>query len=338
MQNSFTMKVNFIFFSLLISFYSFGQTIPELRFADKVRIREAMNISTQFGDKLFEGYNKAPFAILLITDSVEFLINHPNPSTDFKLLGKDDFLKTNIYYRKSQFNTHFLATFPAVNGLSCIVVGTAENTRKNSTEWVITLLHEHFHQYQNADPDYFKALNKLDLAGADQTGMWMLNYPFPYDSLPVKNQYILFTKALYQTINNIDSKKFKYNFHLYLKERKKLRGILPASDYRYFSFQIWQEGLARYTEYNFLEMLKNYQPSKEMLALPDFVSFTELKTSMYLNEIKKLLENKLNEVKRVCFYSVGFAEGIILDKLNKSWRDKYLHDKFYIEHYSKKYN
>lgn len=331
------MKLKLIFLTLFISYYSFGQTIPELRYADKIRIREAMNISTQYGHKLFKGYNEVPFAIILITDSIEFLINHPNPASDFKLLGKDDFLKTNIYYRKTQFNPHFLATFPAVNGLSCIVVGTPENTNKNSTDWVITLLHEHFHQYQNAYPDYFQSVNKLHLSGGDQTGMWMLNYPFPYDSLPVKNQYVLFTKALYKTIKNIDSKEFKYNFKQYLKERKKLKDILPSADYRYFSFQIWQEGIARYTEYNFLQLLKNYQPSKEILSLPDFVPFTELKYRMYYRETENLLKNKLNEAKRVCFYSVGFAEGIILDKLNKTWRDKYLTDKFYIEHYSNKY-
>lgn len=332
------MKFKLFFLTILICSNSFGQSLPELRYADKIRIKEAMTISTQFGDKLFKGYSTVPFAIVLITDSTEFLINHPNPSSDFKLLGQDDILKTNIYYRKTQFNPHFLATFPAVNGLSCIVVGTPENTNKNSTEWVITLLHEHFHQYQNSYPDYFKNVNDLDLSGGDQTAMWMLNYSFPYDSLPIKNQYELFTKALYKTITNINSKEYKSNLTQYLAERKKFKNLLTAADYRYFSFQIWQEGLARHTEYNFLELLANYTPSKEILALPDFISFPELKSKMYYNETENLLENKLNEIQRVCFYSIGFAEGTLLDKLNKSWRKKYLSDKFYIEQYSKKYN
>ena len=332
------MKFKLFFLTLLICGNSFRQSLPELRYADKIRIKEAMTISTQFGDKLFKGYSTVPLAIVLITDSTEFLINHPNPSSDFKLLGQDYILKTNIYYRKTQFNPHFLATFPAVNGLSCIVVGTSENTNKNSTEWVITLLHEHFHQYQNSYPTYFKSVNDLDLSGGDQTGMWMLNYPFPYDSLPIKYQYELFAKALYKTITNINSKEYKSNLTQYIIERKKFKDLLTAADYRYFSFQIWQEGLARHIEYNFLELLQNYNPSKEMLALPDFISFPELKSKMYHKETENLLENKLNETQRVCFYSIGFAEGILLDKLNKSWRKKYLTDKFYIEHYSKKYN
>ncbi|MFC4874405.1 hypothetical protein [Negadavirga shengliensis] len=328
------MKFKLFLLTLLICSSSFGQSLPELRHADKIRIKEAMAISTEFGDKLFQGYSTVPFAIILVTDSTEFLINHPNPSSDFKLLGTDYILKTNIYYRKTQFSPHILATFPAVNGLSCSVVGTPENTNTNSTEWVIYLLHEHFHQYQMTDPEYFKSVDDLDLSGGDQTGKWMLNYPFPYDSLPVMEQYELYTKALYKAVTQGN----KSNLKKYFAERRKLRKILSDTDYRYLSFQIWQEGLAKYTEYNFLELLENYSPSKEMVALPDFISFPEYKSKMYQNEIENLLQNKLDETKRVCFYSVGFAEGILLDKLSKSWREKYLIDKFYIEHYSKKYD
>src|SRR5699024_7101128 len=107
------------------------------------------------------------------------------------------------------------------------------------------------------------------LSGGDQTGMWMLNYPFPYDSIPIMNQYEQFAKALYATIKSIKDKDFKTNLNKYLSERKRFKEMLTCKDYRYFSFQIWQEGLARYTEYNFLELLKNYTPSKEMRALPD---------------------------------------------------------------------
>jgi hypothetical protein len=165
----------------------------------------------------------------------------------------------------------------------------------------------------------------------------MLNYPFPYDSLPVINQFEKFSKALYRSISSLDSKEYKTYLKQYIKERNNFRNILSPSDYRYFSFQVWQEGLARYAEYKFLEMLSDYKVSKEVAALPDFISFAELKTKMYRNETRNLLEKKLRESKRVSFYSIGFAEGIILDRLNKQWRKKYLTDKFYIESYSKKY-
>ena len=327
----------FITFITFITFStSFSQSASVLRYADKIRIKEALHISNQFGEKLFKGYSKAPFAIVLITDSTEFLLYHPYPSTDFTLIGMDTVLKTSVYYRKRQFDLHFLASFPAVNGLTCIVAGIPENTGKNSTEWIVTLLHEHFHQYQYGAACYLQDVAALHLSGNDQTRMWMLNYPFPYDSTPVKAQYERYTKALYNTVANINTASYASKLAEYLSERKKLQAILPAADYRYLSFQIWQEGLARNTEYRFIEMLvSHYTPSKEVMALADFMPFANLKTKMYNNETRGLLENKLDEAKRICFYSIGFAEGIVLDKLNADWRNNYLTDKFYIEHYFK---
>lgn len=327
------MKIRMTLLACMCCAAALGQTTPGLRFEDKIRIREALQISKQYGDNLFQGYHAAPFAILLVTDSTEFLINHPYPSPDFTNSGYDSFLQAPVYYRSRKFNPRFLATFPAVNGLSCIVVGTPENTEKTSSDWVITLLHERLHQYQNAAPDYFASVNDLGLSGGDQSGMWMLNYPFPYDSLPVIQQYESYTKALHQLITNLYTKKYKSSLKKYLGERKKWKALLSEADYRYFSFQIWQEGIARHTEYKFLDLLAAYSPSKEMRALPDFISFNELKSKMYRAEMENLVRNRLSETKRVCFYSVGFAEGLLLDKLNRSWPEKYLTEKFYIEKY-----
>jgi len=74
----------------------------------------------------------------------EFLIRHPQPSKDFTLIGYDSLLKSDVYFRKRVFGTNLLATFPAVGGVSTIVIGQAENTdKKTSTPWAVTVLHEH---------------------------------------------------------------------------------------------------------------------------------------------------------------------------------------------------
>jgi hypothetical protein len=331
------MKYQLTLIAIFISGFSLGQVVPQMRQEDKIRIKEAIHISKTYGDQLWKGYSSVPFAMILITDSTEFLINHPNPSPDFKLAGYDDLLQSNLYYRPAQYNRAFLATFPAVNGLSCIVAGIPENTNQNSVQWVVTLLHEHFHQYQNTYPGYFQSVENLNLSNGDQTGMWMLNYPFPYDSMPVQQCYESFVNALLKTITSSHTKEYKTNLENYFAARKKLKAVLPDADYRYFSFQVWQEGLARYTEYKFLDALAKYQPSKEVQALPDYVSFSELKQKMYKNETASLLNNKLSEAKRDCFYGVGFAEGLLLDRLQPSWPENYLTNKFDIEKYSTKY-
>ncbi len=316
----------------------YGQTRTELRFEDKIRIREAMNISDKYGDSIWKGFSAIPFVMILVTDSLEFLINHPNPTSDFQFIEHDKILNTNVCYRARQFDKGLLATFPAVNGVNCIVVGTPENTNKNSTDWAITLLHEHFHHYQYSHPDYYESVDKLELSGGDKTGMWMLNYPFPYDSAIVHEQYKIFADALSETLLSKDSERFDEQFNTYKTERSNFKQILNASDYKYFSFQIWQEGIARFTEYKFLELLDGYIPSEDFSQLPGYVPFSIYKSDFYDSQMSQIKNLSLNKDMRTCFYAIGFAEGLLLDKLNPEWRKNYLSDKFFIERYSYKYD
>lgn len=88
-----------------------------------------------------------------------------------------------MFFRKRMYPIAMQATFPGVNGVNTIVIGHAELTAdKTSTRWVLTVLHEHFHQLVYSQPGYYADVEKLGLAHGDKTGMWMLNYPFPYDS------------------------------------------------------------------------------------------------------------------------------------------------------------
>jgi hypothetical protein len=323
---------------LLFALSGFGQGLPQMRKEDKIRIKEAITISNRFGEAIWKGINETPFVVLLVTDNVEFLINHPYPSADFKISEDDRILNAKILYRKRQYSKSFLATFPAVNGVNCIVVGTPENTGKNSTDWIITLLHEHFHQYQYTQKDYYSSVSSLDLSGGDETGMWQLNYPFPYDSLPVSKQYENYTRALAAAVSAIGTQNFIETFRKFSAERRKLIQLLTLSDYRYISFQLWQEGIARYTEYKFLHLLKDYEPSKEVSALPDFISYKDFTTGFLESHLASVTALKLDKEKRVCFYDIGMAEGILLDELNPLWRSQYLSNKFFIEKYANEFD
>lgn len=312
-----------------------AQPVPHLGREDKIRLREAIAISDKTGEKIWTGISSVPFTILLVTDSVEFLINHPNPSPDFLFSEKDSILKTSIFYRQRQFSPKLLATFPAVNGVNCIVVGTPASTGLSTTEWIITLLHEHFHQYEYSSPEYYKAVEKLELSGGDKTGMWMLNYPFEYERSRVIERYKKYTEALSRIIADTTVHQFSIHLKNYKKARNEFMQELEPADYRYFSFQLWQEGIARYTEYKFLELLETYTPSEEVMQLPDFVPFQTYRKKLYNSQMEKLVKQQLNEDKRVCFYSAGFAEGLLLDKINPAWRSAFLKDRFYLENYRK---
>ena len=84
-----------------------------------------------------------------------------------------------------------------MGGVPTIVIGQAENTdKKTSTPWVVTMLHEHFHQLQYSQPGYYDDVNALGLSRGDQGGMWMLNYPFPYDWPEMKEHFSILSKLL----------------------------------------------------------------------------------------------------------------------------------------------
>jgi len=329
------MKIFTLVLLVLFPLLSFAQNNPVIRENDRIRIHEAINIQEKYGDKIWKGWNEVPFAVLLVTDSTEFLIRHPKPSEDFQLLSYDSLLQSNIYYRKRIFSTHFLATFPAVNGVPTIVVGQPENTKKSSVAWIITLLHEHFHQLQNYQKDYYSNVNGLDLAGDDKTGMWMLNYPFPYDSGKINTAYDSLKISLASVFKSGGKEDIISASKDYNLKKEAFKNLLNEKDYRYFSFQLWQEGIARYTELKISKTLLDagYTFSNSVAKMDDFVSVKKFYEDYYADVMNKITDNKLKDSKRVCFYAIGAGEGLLLDMVNPDWKELYFKDKFYLEKY-----
>jgi hypothetical protein len=320
---------------LLILFFSlttaFAQNQPALSALDRTRLAEAFRLGDQIGDRIWPGWSKAPFAVLLVTPETEFLIRHPKPSADFTKIGYDALLKSDVYYRKRQLDPGLLATFPAVGGISTIVIGQAENTSvKTSTSWMITLLHEHFHQLQDSQPNFYPEVNALGLSHGDQTGMWMLNYAFPYDRTEVQEQFVLMSKLLADAINeDEDVRAPKAKVRAYLEARRKFQAMLAPDDYKYISFQFWKEGIARYTEYRVAQLAATkFRPSKEFQTLPDYKSLADVARETQERIFRQLVKQKLGESKREVVYSYGAAEGLLLDKIRPGWRRRYWVEKF----------
>ena len=310
-----------------------SQSFPTMRMEDRIRIHEAEYLFKKFGSQVWPGMARVPFTILLVYDTTEFLIYPVKPGLEFRNTGYDSILNTQVYIRRSRNPDNLLAAFPALNGQVCIVTGTPEKTGLSSTAWIISLLHEQFHHYTFQDPEYFKEVDKLKLSKGDSTGMWMLNFPFPYDNSSVDKEYIRFSKALHDALKNLDSDNFDLFLQSYARARAALKKGLRPDEYKYFSFQVWQEGVARYIEFKFLETMEKYKPSSLVQSLPDYISFDAYKEQLYKDELENLLSYKLPEQKRACFYLIGFAEAVLLDYLNPGWKNIYLKKKFYMEKY-----
>ena len=295
--------------------------------ADRTRIAEAYRLADKLGDRLWASWSKAPFAVLLVTSDREFLIRHPAPPRDFEPLGEDSLLGSKVYARARQFDPHLLATFPFA-GTPTIVIGQAESTQAHtSTPWVTTLLHEHFHQLQYSHPDYQERVKALGLARGDTTGMWMLEYPFPYADSTVSGQFSRMREALLGTLHaSPDS--FKSAWSAYLKVREEAHASLRDDDARYLSFQLWQEGIARYTEARIASMAAAaYRPTAAFRALPDYHSFAKEATAA-MSRTERELAIPLPAAKRTAFYAIGAAEGLLLDRAHPGWQTRYFENMF----------
>lgn len=292
---------------------------PGLPRADRLRIAEAFRLADVVGDSIWPASTSAPFALLLVTPENEFLIRHPAPSADFTFAAYDSLLGGEVFVRPRVFPPTLLATFPAVSGVPTIVIGEPALTGKRSTAWVLTVLHEHFHQLQQSRPGYYDGVAGLDLAHGDQTGMWMLNYPFPYDSTPVQARFREFAHSLAGTTSSQIADPVAVAV-----TRNQLRTSLSPADYRYLAFQFWQEGVARYTELQVARLAtRRYAPTSDFQALPDYTSFADEAVSLEREIRDGTVAAALGASKRASFYPVGASAALMLDVAAPGWRSRY---------------
>ncbi len=202
----------------------------------------------------------------------------------------------------------------------------------------MTVLHEHFHQLQSSQSTYYDDVGALNLSRGDQSGMWMLNFAFPYKDEQIKEQFAALSKLLAKALQAKRKSDFSARLSEYLQARKAFQQVLTPDDYKYFSFQIWQEGIARYTEFRMADLAaKKYRPTKEFRALKDYTPFKEVADSLLNKQILTSLPTlELDRLERLVFYPFGAAEGLLLDRANPDWRNRYLTEKFYVERYFEK--
>jgi hypothetical protein len=301
---------------------------PQLPQNDAIRIHEFYRLAPQIADDVWPGWSRTIAPLLLVTSQTEFLTHHPDPPDDFERIGD------NLYARPRKYSVNLLATFPAFGPQSVIVIGEPENTEaKTSTPWLFTLMHEHFHQLQDSQPGMMDAMKNLGLAHGDETGMWMLNYPFPYDKPELVRSFADLRELLLDALNEKKETRFRLLARQYAVERKKFFSQLAPDDRKYFSFQLWKEGIARYVQVKSAEAAAHYQPTPEYAALPDYESFASYAARARADTMRELSQADLARWKRIVVYPFGACEGFLLDRVNPKWKDGYLENRFTLDPY-----
>jgi hypothetical protein len=286
--------------------------------ADAVRVREFYRLAPAIEDQLWPGWSAVPSPVLLVTGDTEYLVRFPAPPKDFRAEGDS------VWTRPRQLPTGFQATAPIFGPPAVIVIGEPSKTDgKTSTPWEIVMMHEHFHQLQDAQPGYFEAVAKLGLDGGDNTGMWMLNYAFPYADPQVVQGFNALRDQLLTTVGEPDGPQFKRAAATYIAMRRRFFGRLAPNDRKYLSFQLWQEGIARYTQIRAAEAAAGYQPTAEYKKLPDYESFAEYAPKLRAETLAELRSIDIATAKRIIVYSFGGVEGLLLDRMRPAWKPEY---------------
>ena len=298
---------------------------------DTIRVREFYRLAGRIQDDIWPAWSAVPSPLLLVTEQREFLMHHPAPPQDFSKVGDD------LYERARHYPINLLATFPAFGKPAVIVIGEPANTTsKSSTPWLITLMHEHFHQLQDAQPGYFEGVDNLGLSHEDKSGMWMLNYPFPYESPAVMQGFAQLRDMLLKALSEADRKQFARNAADYKLARRSFFDQLSSDDHKYLAFQLWQEGIARYTEIRSADDAAAYVPTEEYAALPDFESFGEYSKKLRDETIDELRNADIRKEQRLVIYPWGAAEGLLLDRLKPGWQSDYFKHPFSLDFFFEK--
>lgn len=268
--------------------------------------------SAASGESLWPGYGSAPSGFLLVDADKEVLLCQPGTPEGFTADGIEPMTRCQRWSRpRTNLPATLLAALPILGQPSTIVMGTPEGTGKPLASWLRTILHEHFHQWQTAQPDYYKRVEKLDLSGSDKTGMWMLNFPFPYDRAPVASAYTAASNALADALELRGKSGFSAAFDRYLAARRRFAGSVSKREWRYIDFQLWQEGVARWTEMQLGKMYPDAAVRASAVALEQDV-------------LAQLRKPDLARQKRELVYPFGAGEAMLMSACGSAWRESYL--------------
>lgn len=275
-------------------------------------INEARILAEESGEAIWPGFSSAPDTILLISGEQEILLCHEGSAEGFVVLESDPITGCTQAVRSRVFPPSLLASFPAIDGVPSIVVGTPQATSRTPEAWMVTLVHEHMHQMQDAVSDQYQRVLALGLDGGDQTGMWMLNYPFPYANPQTATAARSLADLALEALEEPDPVLFRANVDAYLGQRALFLASVSASDARYYEFQVWKEGVARWTELAVTRDSGATNPRHANLAGQQAVRMRD-----------DLAALDLPVSGRVAFYALGSAEAEMLERLDTNWRSAY---------------
>ena len=285
---------------------------PGLTPADRVLLSETFRLAGELGEEIWPGWGVAPWEVLLVGDERQYLVNSPRRPEGFAELGRDELLEGTVLVAPRTVAPGLRATYPVLGGPPVVVVGRPEATGLDPTAWIAMVLHEHFHQLQMSDSSYQADVAALDLAGGDDSGQWMLDFPFPYDDPDAGARFNGLCAAIRAALAG------DVPVEWVAEAMVGLTAVLPDDANRYLGFQLWQEGVARYVQVRVARVAgERFAPSAELVALPGYRPFAEVADELERQILDELAAPRLAERRRIAFYAAGAGLAMLLERISR---------------------
>lgn len=283
-------------------------------------IADAQAIVRSDGDLIWAGLSQAPLPTLLIGPVHETLFCGL-PTAGFSALGFDPITRCSMQVRARELPID-LAAATDLGNVSVIQMGLPDALEATQADWIVTFLHEAFHQYQSTLPDYFSAVEVVRARLGKTSEQWSLDYPFPYADPKVKAAFAAMTMSAGEFLSAENDVQANAAIRRYVDARNRARDAMSPDDWLFYEFQVGQEGVARWTELRFAAAACN--------ARPDIATIGKERTGGLAVSLSAIDSQGLNVWKRSSFYVLGAIEASMLDRVRPQWQREYATNPFAI--------
>lgn len=302
----------------LLSAVALGASLQLPSELDRAMIADAQAIVRNDGDVVWAGLSQAPLPTLLIGPEHETLFCGLH-TPGFSAIGFDPITRCRMQGRARELPVDLSAATDLGN-VSVIQMGLPDALEATQADWIVTFLHEAFHQYQSTLPGYYSAVDVVR-AQLGKTGeQWILEYPFPYTDPKVKAAFAAMTVSAGQFLSAENDAQANAAIRSYVEARNHARDAMSPDDWLYYEFQVGQEGVARWTELRFAAAAGD--------ARPDIATIGTERTDGLAVSLSAIDSQGLNVWKRSSFYVLGAIEASMLERVRPQWQLEYANNPF----------
>ena len=281
-------------------------------------IKDVYEFLDSNGNDIFKGL-KENKDLVIFNDSYEFLISDNKDTIGWNFISDDRIINKKIYSRKVNnpqafavsVNDKWIGSMSTKNTFNKSIVNTIpiffppQIMIMDDEQYKATIIHEITHAYEATNnPSRFKQIQKLHNVCSN----YYNNQTF--EKLITKEAYNLeqASKASKREDVLAYSKKF-----LETREKRRTECKMSAAEIKNEMDFEWLEGLARYVEYK-------VSTNSNSLVVKNLLNISQ--------KVKEKGDHR--------YYALGMAQALILDKLQKDWKNDLFTENFSMEEYLKK--